>query len=206
MKDVLISIRPQWVEKIASGEKTIEVRKTAPKLETPFKCLIYCTIARKNGQPLLIYKDGTVCFGDYRNACNFNANGEVDCYIGERYLIGEFICDRIICTQAYFDSQGKNHLTNIFPEDIKRTCLTEYEMWNYIAGKAVKANETYDGWLWHISDLKIYERPKELKEFTPVCKYEGERCDICCFNEELFGGCFRTLSRPPQSWCYVEGE
>ena len=42
MKSVLISIRPQWCEKIASGEKTIEVRKTAPK-KVPFKCYIYMT-------------------------------------------------------------------------------------------------------------------------------------------------------------------
>ena len=41
-KAVLISIRPKWCEKIASGEKTIEVRKTRPKLQTPFKCYIYC--------------------------------------------------------------------------------------------------------------------------------------------------------------------
>ena len=42
-KAVLISIRPEWVEKIARGEKTVEVRKTRPKLDTPFKCYIYCT-------------------------------------------------------------------------------------------------------------------------------------------------------------------
>ena len=42
-KAVLISIRPEWVKKILAGEKTIEVRKTRPKSETPFKCCIYCT-------------------------------------------------------------------------------------------------------------------------------------------------------------------
>ena len=31
-KAVMLSIRPKWMEKIASGEKTIEVRKTRPKL------------------------------------------------------------------------------------------------------------------------------------------------------------------------------
>lgn len=49
-KSVLISIRPKWCELIASGEKTIEVRKTRPKLETPFKCYIYCT-AERAGYP-----------------------------------------------------------------------------------------------------------------------------------------------------------
>ena len=44
---VLISIRPNWCEKIVSGEKTIEVRKTRPKkLKNPFKCYIYCTQGR----------------------------------------------------------------------------------------------------------------------------------------------------------------
>ena len=42
-KAVLISIRPKWCEKIISGEKTVEVRKNRPKLDTPFKCYIYCT-------------------------------------------------------------------------------------------------------------------------------------------------------------------
>lgn len=38
MKAVLISIRPRGCEKILSGEKTIEVRKTMPSMSTPFKC------------------------------------------------------------------------------------------------------------------------------------------------------------------------
>ena len=48
MQSVLISIRPQYCELIASGKKTIEVRKTRPKLETPFKCYIYCTKDKEN--------------------------------------------------------------------------------------------------------------------------------------------------------------
>lgn len=42
-KAVLISIRPEWCEKIINGKKTVEVRKTRPKMDTPFKCYIYCT-------------------------------------------------------------------------------------------------------------------------------------------------------------------
>ena len=41
-KAVLISIRPEWVNKIISREKTVEVRKTRPNLGTPFKVYIYC--------------------------------------------------------------------------------------------------------------------------------------------------------------------
>lgn len=62
------------------------------------------------------------------------------------------------------------------------------------------------GILWAniIGEVKRYDKPKELNEFTPICKYKGERCEVCVFNEEAFGGCCRTITRPPQSWCYVE--
>lgn len=193
MKSVLISTRPQWVEKIchkigedetgkAIYEKRIEVRKTAPK-EVPFKCYIYET----KGQYVKFTHGAHTKYG-----------------YGRGKVIGEFICDRIICSQAYFDSQGKNHLTNVFPDDIKKTCLDEYDLWDYIAGKAVKANQMYDGYLWHISDLKIYDKPRELSEFRKPC----DRFLDCCtcrrpvHNEYM--SCDNKITRPPLSWCYVE--
>jgi predicted transcriptional regulator len=188
MKSVLISIRPKWTEKIARGEKTIEVRKTTPK-EVPFKCYIYCTKEKK--------QDDIIWAGIFGDRGKWNGR-----------VIGEFICDRIICSQAYFDSQGKNHLTNVFPDDIKKTCLDEYDLWDYIAGKAVKANQMYDGYLWHISDLKIYDKPKELGDFKKHCHYK-DRNSYCLANEceyysDWTGICCNWVERPPQSWCYVE--
>ena len=41
MDCVLISIKPEWVELILSGKKTIEVRKGLPNLKQPFKVYIY---------------------------------------------------------------------------------------------------------------------------------------------------------------------
>ena len=193
MKSVLISTRPQWVEKIcrkigedetgkAIYEKRIEVRKTAPK-EVPFKCYIYET----KGQYVKFTHGAHTKYG-----------------YGRGKVIGEFICDRIICSQAYFDSQGKNHLTNVFPDDIKKTCLDEYDLWDYIAGKAVKANQMYDGYLWHISDLKIYDKPRELSEFRKPC----DRFLDCCTCRRLvhneYMSCDNKITRPPLSWCYVE--
>lgn len=55
-----------------------------------------------------------------------------------------------------------------------------------------------------IENAKRYDKPKELNEFTPICKVKGEWCDNCICYEETFGGCCRVLKRPPQSWCYVE--
>lgn len=193
MKSVLISTRPKLVEKIchkigedetgkAIYEKRIEVRKTAPK-EVPFKCYIYET----KGQYVKFTHGAHTKYG-----------------YGRGKVIGEFICDRIICSQAYFDSQGKNHLTNVFPDDIKKTCLDEYDLWDYIAGKAVKANQMYDGYLWHISDLKIYDKPRELSEFRKPC----DRFLDCCTCRRLvhneYTSCDNKITRPPLSWCYVE--
>ena len=76
--DVLISIRPEWVEKIARGEKTVEVRKTRPKLDTPFKCYIYCTQGN----------DARRLRGSW---------GKV---------IGEFICDRVETIKAATEPYG----------------------------------------------------------------------------------------------------
>lgn len=193
MKSVLISIRPQGVEKIchkigedetgkAIYKKRIEVRKSAPQ-EVPFKCYIYET----KGQYVKFTHGAHTKYG-----------------YGRGKVIGEFICDKVICSQAYFDSQGKNHLTNVFPDDIKKTCLDEYDLWDYIAGKAVKANQMYDGYLWHISDLKIYDKPRELSEFRKPC----DRFLDCCTCRRLvhneYMSCDNKITRPPLSWCYVE--
>lgn len=77
-KAVLISIRPEWVDKILAGEKTIEVRKTRPKLDTPFKCYIYCTQGN----------DARRLRGSW---------GKV---------IGEFICDRVETIKAATEPYG----------------------------------------------------------------------------------------------------
>lgn len=193
MKSVLISIRPKWCEKIANGEKTVEVRKTRPKLQTPFKCYIYRT---KGTVPHII-------------------NGKwVQMEVGGT-VIGEFTCDRI------YGLAPLNHA----PDDVEQqACLTREEIVWYLKGV---------GYGWHISDLKIYDKPKELGDFWSYNealhkRYDAET-DFCCYDaaneygealtdcgeayndilncyrcwSEWSGWCHR-VNRPPQSWCYVE--
>ena len=106
-KAVLISIRPKWVEKIANGEKTIEVRKTRPKLKTPFKCYIYCTLPK--------YPHEDFIATDYPRP-QFYGGGKV---------VGEFTCDRI------YELAPLNHA----PDDVeKQACLTREEIVNYLKG------------------------------------------------------------------------
>ena len=156
MKSVLISIQPKWCELIALGKKTIEIRKTKPKLETPFKCYIYCT----KGEPIYLPRD---IFGKEA------LNGKV---------IGEFVCDSIesfsVPYPAYFsevDSKTVSIMNAAF--------LSPMQIHAY--------NGVHTTYAWHISDLVIYDKPKELSAFS---KYG--------FGRPV------PIKRPPQSWMYVE--
>lgn len=171
-KAVLISIRPEWVQKIASGEKTIEIRKTKPKLETPFRGYIYCTLQGCN-------EFFRVNLG--RDVSKWNRGKWAD---RKGNVIGEFICDRI------YELAPLNHA----PDDVeKHACLTREEIVNYLKGT---------GYGWHISDLRIYDAPKELSKFSrPFEICIGKVCDEygCAYCKN--GG---HIKRPPQSWRYVE--
>ncbi len=202
MKAVLISIQPKWVEKIASGEKTIEVRKSKPKIERPFKCYIYETKGKQvehcDGCEITHYGRGTV-IGEF--VCN-----RIDEYTAEFVNDGDCYED---VRRHWIDDDGEEDFEIITsngrdnPEDcelFKNSCLSYAELKKYI-GENFHDIPFYG---WHISDLKIYDKPKELGEFTPICRFRKDLCKVCCFYEEAFGGCCRTLTRPPQSWCYVE--
>ena len=206
MKSVLISIRPQWVEKIVSGKKTIEVRKTAPK-EVPFKAYIYCSKDNANEIVLLKNDKNRFIFGDYRNADGHFytiANGKV---------IGEFVCDEVeefheweLSPQGKFAEFEEERLEKF----LSATCLSISEVVRY------RENLPYYKQLygWHISDLKIYDEPKELSEFNRPCPIENKDCENCIrygkphtWNFDEKKGtiyCTRRLTRPPQSWQYVE--
>lgn len=153
-KAVLLSIRPAWCELIASGEKTIEVRKTRPKLETPFKCYIYCTKFHP-GEPdsMINLKDRTSFFMPKGGA-----------------VIGEFLCDQLELFTV--GSLGSDEIQ-------MKSCLSYGELISYFyKQEELDGNTLKLGYGWHISELKMYNEPRKLCEFG--------------------------LSRPPQSWGYVD--
>lgn len=180
MKSVLISIRPEWCEKIASGKKTLEIRKTRPKSDTPFKCYIYCT---KNG-----------CYMEQSKTNRAKWTNRINKYGGK--VIGEFVCDKITSFGFYPDYSTLTHRHGGYDvsfkefseiELYKNSCLDFEEMFEYI-------EDSY-GYAWHISDLVIYDKPKEL------CNFEGITT-IGYFDKN---GKLHSvgMTRPPQSWCYV---
>ena len=148
-KAVLISIRPEWCEVIANKRKTLEVRKTRPKIATPFKCFIYET------------KGKTATFID--EDCLFLRRHGHEIYEGRGQVIGEFTCDNII----------KAECGNYVSLPTSKTLINAFDLMDYANDKTVYG--------WHISNLIIYDKPKELSDFI----------------------CRKPLSRPPQSWCYV---
>ena len=189
MKSVLISIRPEWVEKIVNGEKTIEVRKSAPK-ELPFKAYIYCTKDRKN---LLPIEHGKVL-----QKVNFWEN--TDAYYGFGKVIGEFICDKFDeYTFSHYEAEYR--VTHV---EQKAMCLNQPELIRYGKGKTLYG--------WHISDLKIYDKPKEFSEFYTIPESGSDCCCGCVWHETpLYEMPCRTctgerkyLYRQPQSYMYVE--
>ena len=174
-KAVMLSIRPKWVEKIASGEKTIEVRKTRPKLDTPFKCYIYCTLPK--------YPHEDFIATEYPRP-QFYGGGKV---------IGEFTCERIALI-AYDGGELSSTTNAAFSP---ATCLTQTEIIAYIGDKG----RCYG---WHMSNLRIYDEARELSEFrraTDPCDSCHAEYTWECTDCKKFGG---NIKRPPQSWCYVE--
>ena len=154
MKSVMLSIKPKWVDKIVKGEKTIEVRKSRPKIDTPFKCYIYCTYGQEN-ENYMLGKRGKV--------------------------IGDFVCDKVYLIKnqgsRFSVADEEQGVTN---EIARQSCLEYDDMVGYLGNK--------DGYGWHISDLKIYDKPKELGNFFT---HMGKRPSY-------------MIERPPQSYMYVE--
>lgn len=200
-KAVMLSVRPKWCEKIASGEKTIEVRKTRPKLETPFKCYIYCTKAKE--RIIGILKDGDENYGETYHGkpvfIKLDEGSVCDMWGKRQKVIGEFVCDRIsplhnICTDDWKRLAGGLH--NIEKELVNQACLTEAQLHTYAGGKNCFA--------WHISNLKIYDTPKELIDFKTLCRVDADCCACPYYNYTKMECDGRVIGRPPQSWCYVE--
>ncbi len=169
MRAVLISIRPKWVQKILNGEKTLEMRRTRPKLETPFKVYIYCT----NQKNIMLWNARSYIYVDDHNHNAFDR-----CWNGS--VVGEFVCDRIDTINPETEPYG---IYDVDDQFVAQTGLVDGALWDYGKGATLYG--------WHISNLKIYDTPKQLSEFTGLRKTK-------------FGYAPVEIKRPPQSWCYVE--
>lgn len=196
MKSILISVKPKWVEKILNGEKTIEVRKSAPKIDLPCKVYIYCTKG-KNRYDICVIHNKSKDKKDY----SF-------CKIGNGKVVAEFTLNEI--------EELKNTLLPTIPTCVyltktkryasameKESCLSQDEIYTYLSGR--------DGYAWYIDNLIVYDNPKELSDFKKEnkCHYANYE-QGCCFETCTFfdlkdcDGKYSKITVAPQSWCYVE--
>lgn len=181
-KAVLISIRPEWCQKIMAGRKTIEVRKTRPKMDPPFKGYIYCT---QSADMLWILKERERSLHPDKIADVFKAAKCGGAYRGNGKIIGEFACDRIDTILPANEPYG---IYDIDDDYVFQTCLEYGALWNYGNGQTLYG--------WHISYLRVYDHPRELREFNAVSNEA----------EEALGVKPKPITRPPQSWQYVKEE
>lgn len=185
MKAVLLSIRPEWCSRIFSGWKTVEIRKTRPvSLKEPFKCYIYCT----KGTKFFCWKAVDHLYFDDRSHNLFDRRTD-------GMVVGEFICRKIDTIQRMgidnnFDycylslNEFGNDDIAIEIQDIKKSLIPKHELNAY--GKSAPKL-----FAWHISELKIYDKPREIRAFTGLLNTR-------------FGVRPVEAKRPPQSWCYVD--
>ena len=148
-KAVLASVRPLYCYYYAIGRKTLELRKTCPKLDGPFKVYIYCT----QKSYLLSYPFR----GSYKF---FDTNNKKDANLYKHHegkVVGEFICDSVYTVK---NDNGNFHCVE-FPEktnEIARdSCLGYSDMRRYCL---------LTSYAYHISNLKIYSEPVEIGRFT----------------------------------------
>lgn len=208
MKSILKSIHPKWVVKILNGEKTIEICTTAPNCTLPIDVYIYCTRSSSD-KYLTKMEDGNfvISYSSVRREHPFRRNSEWNSKVVAKFTLKEG--DTHIVTDKFKANVIAG--TADYSDFLNACCLSGKELFDY-----VKGNKFY---ALHISDLQIFDKPKELREFKKhnyqsiindikengcgdnAPKYcLGVLADQC--NESL---CPRLkITRPPQSWQYVE--
>ena len=190
MKAVIKSVSPRICEKVANGDCKILISKTAPKCAVLFKGYIYATKAKKWFRSGIILTSNELLWlssGKLKMCDGFElwADGEdYQCVNGK--VIGEFICDKV-------DKYTFSHYE------------AEYRV-THVEQNAMCLNQP---------ELMIYDKPKELREFkTPPCEKNEKACGNCkwlvkintpdVYECECYVEDGRPITRPPQSWQYVE--
>ena len=153
---ILISIKPEWIEKIRSGKKTREIRKNKPSCQLPISVYMYCT----------------------KDTNNYKWLGQKEC---EGKVVGKFTLKEV----EIFDPLLGH------PSLYIAACMGDFDSAEYANGKKFL-------FAWHISDLVIFDKPKELGEFSAI--YAPTWDEVL----EEWDEHFIPLSKGPRSWCYVE--
>lgn len=134
-------------------------------MNVPFTVYIYCT----KGQKLHFWKSKTYAYADDRSHNAFDL-------CGDRKIIGEFVCDQVY---QYTTTNITDGMDITEDEVVSQSCLSRKELYVYENSAEPKENCIYlvGLYCWHITNLKIYDKPISLTELG--------------------------LAKAPQSWRYV---
>ena len=192
MKSILISIKPEFVEKILNGEKTIEIRKTKPKCELPCKVYIYCTM----GKNTIVYverKGEKDWYGNIAKNTMIVTRPKYDYmnYTNETLgkVVAEFTLNKVDTLERDLNDWLPKNRDDVANDVLKDINSNQEQLGNYGQGKTLYA--------WYIDNLKIYDKPKELSEFSV-----GKAKIDCGYGNYNIHN--KILKKPPQSYCYVE--
>lgn len=207
-KSILLSVRPEWVEKILNGKKTIEVRKQFPK-DYKGWVYIYCT----KGEPYLYYNWNTDTYStttlkDLKNGWSrvCSPNNRLRAYQNGTVLTNGRVVARFWCDYVDILNYVNNDYSCLTPQhyDIcKESCLEPNEIYSYLNKKT--------GYAIHISEIEIFDEPRELSEFDRPCKHwdNEHQCyssNLVCYAESCKFYKNTKLTKAPQNYCYVEGD
>ena len=196
MKAILISIKPKYVAKILNGEKTIEVRKSMPKCDLPIYVYIYYTKDKPylaNATELFTGKYACIS-NDEVSYKEHNLNGKV---------VAKFTLNKVEEIHQNYQIELGSWRYYENEETIEElACLDNGDLQDYLDMKT--------GYAWHISNLEIFDKPKELSEFR---HYNKPSCDSCQFQHSTCCDYHREvecddipLTKAPQSWQFIESE
>lgn len=186
MKAIMLTIRLKWFYLTYKGIKTIEVRKSAPK---DFVGDVFEVVSKTNFEKDLmeIPESEREFFEQFKGK------------VGLKFTLNKM--ESIIYDNSYF--KPFCHTRELASQNLyDKSCLSYNEINNYLKGKK--------GYAWHISNLVIFDRPKELGEFRHCSKPSCDSCpfqftDSCDYHREVECDDI-PLTKAPQSWQFIEAE
>lgn len=220
MKSILISIKPEYVEKILNHSKTIEIRKTKPNIKLPCKVYIYCT----NGYMLydLINED----YLELKKNCTLDMTRKSNKYLSgtppmlNRRVVAEFTLNKVeeyelelwdnetfeSIGKVYYDEETREREVDVFAsdEDIEKTEFVKSSQLSVNDLRKYLGTGFQTCYAWHIEDLKIYDNPKLLQEFFKPCDGCNKIGSSRCIDETSSDCRAKVITRPPQSYMFVE--
>lgn len=174
---ILASLKPYYYYLIGERKKTIEVRKSALK-NLPQDIVFYMSKDEKS-----FAKIPKEFQEKYRK------------HFGKVGLA--IVCDKITrynCDKAFDEYFIAGYIGAYMP--LKEMCLTNKDLIEYGKGRPLYG--------WHISDLKIYDKPKPIMQFYKPCPIKIKNCPVCELYSTYTGCCMNNIDRPPQSYMFVE--